>query len=118
MDIVFIKGLRADAVIGVCDWERGIRQELVFDVELGADFARAEQTDALADAIDYGAVSERIKQIVVGSQFQLLEALAGVIATALVDEFGIPWFRLRVAKPGAVPEAQSVGVVIERGVRT
>ena len=33
MDTVYIKGLRAEAVIGVYDWERDIRQTLVLDLE-------------------------------------------------------------------------------------
>jgi dihydroneopterin aldolase len=32
-------------------------------------------------------------------------------------EFGIPWLRLKVTKPGAVPAASGVGVEIERGCR-
>ena len=31
-DKVFISGLRAETVIGVYDWERNIRQPLVFDI--------------------------------------------------------------------------------------
>ncbi|TDM22607.1 dihydroneopterin aldolase, partial [Macrococcoides caseolyticum] len=30
---------------------------------------------------------------------------------------GIPWLRIRVTKPGAVPAARGVGVEIERGCR-
>ena len=41
MDTVFIKGLKAASVIGCYDWERNIRQSLVIDLELRADFTRA-----------------------------------------------------------------------------
>jgi dihydroneopterin aldolase len=33
-DKVFINGLRAETVIGVYDWERSIRQPLIFDLEM------------------------------------------------------------------------------------
>ena len=56
VDTVFIKGLKAASVIGCYDWERDIRQTLVIDLELKADFSRAAETDALEDALDYAAM--------------------------------------------------------------
>ena len=41
MDIVYIKELRADTVIGVYDWERDIRQTVVLDLEMASDNRRA-----------------------------------------------------------------------------
>ena len=76
MDTVFIKGLQATSVIGCYDWERDIRQTLVVDIELKADFTRAAQTDALADALDYAAISQRVIAVCDESRYQLLEALA------------------------------------------
>ena len=77
MDTVFIKGLKAASVIGCYDWERKIRQTLVIDLELRADFTRAAQCDALEDALDYAAISRRVIAVCDESRFQLLEALAG-----------------------------------------
>jgi 7,8-dihydroneopterin aldolase/epimerase/oxygenase len=117
MDIVYIKELRADAVIGVYDWERDIRQELVLDLELASDNRRAASSDAIADAVDYDAISRRVLAYVQGSEFQLIETLAERVADLVLAEFAIPWLRLRVGKPGAVKEAADVGIVIERGER-
>ena len=74
-DTVFIQGLKAASVIGCYDWERDIRQTLVIDLELKADFTRAAQTDALADALDYATISQRVIAVCDESRFQLLEAL-------------------------------------------
>ena len=114
MDTVFIKGLKAASVIGCYDWERDIRQTLVFDLELEADFTRAAQTDALEDALDYAAISQRVIAVCDASRFQLLEALADHVATLLLAEFDISGLRMTIAKPGAVSEADGVGVVIAR----
>ena len=116
MDIVFIEGLRIDTVIGVYDWEREIRQTLCLDLELGADTTLAAKNDELAHALDYKAISDRLIEFVGGSEYELLETLAERIAELLQSEFGIAWLRLRLAKPGAVPAASNVGVLIERGV--
>lgn len=117
MDTVRISGLRAEAVIGVYDWERDIRQPLVLDLELASDNRRAAGTDRIEDAVDYAAISARVLAFVEDSEFQLIETLAERIAEIVMTEFGVPWLRLRLDKPGAVAEADSVGVQIERGDR-
>lgn len=117
MDIVFIRDLKVHASIGVFDWERRISRPLYIDVDMAADLSRAAQSDDIADALDYAAVSQRIIELTDASRFQLLESLAEQIATALQSEFGIPWLRLQISKPGAVRAARSVGVIIERGER-
>ena len=117
MDIVYIDGLRADAIIGVYDWERSIRQQLVLDLELAADTRRAASGDRIEDAVDYAAISARLIACIESSEFQLIETLAEQLAAILLEEFAIPWLRLRLAKPGAVAQARAVGVVIERGER-
>ena len=114
MDTVFIKGLQATLVIGCYDWERDIRQTLVMDLELKADFTRAAQTDALEDALDYAAISQRVIAVCGESRFQLLEALAEHLATLLLAEFSIAGLRLTITKPGAVEAADGVGVAISR----
>lgn len=113
-DVVFIRGLRVEAVIGVYEWERSIRQQLVLDLEMQADVRAAASSDAIADALDYQAVADGVRALVQASSFQLVESLAERIATLLLQEFGIAWLRLRLAKPGAVDGAQDVGVLIER----
>jgi dihydroneopterin aldolase len=113
-DTVFIRGLKATSVIGCYDWERDIRQTLVIDLELEADFTRAAQSDALNDALDYAAISQRVIAVCEASRFQLLEALAEHLASLLLAEFSIERLRMTITKPGAVAEAEGVGVVIDR----
>jgi len=115
MDIVFLRDLRVETVIGVYEWERRIRQVVRIDLEMAADVARAAATDALEDALDYKAVAKRVIQVVGEGRFGLVETLAERIAAIVRGEFGVPWVRVRVSKPGAVRGASDVGVVIERG---
>jgi dihydroneopterin aldolase len=115
MDIVYIRELRADTVIGVHDWERNIRQTVVIDLEMATDTRLAAGSDDVEDALDYAAVSQRLLAYVESSTFELIETLAEGVADTVQGEFGVPWLRLRLAKPGAVTAAREVGVVIERG---
>lgn len=115
MDTVYIRGLQIDTVIGIHDWEREIRQRVVLDLEMAAAVPRAAASDAIADALDYSAIAERLIAFVGASEFQLIETLAENVAQLLLAEFALPWLRLSLSKPGAVPEADTVGVCIERG---
>lgn len=117
MDIVFLRQLRIDTVIGIYDWERRTRQTLVFDLEMSADIARAAASDDIADTLNYKAVAKRLIQFVGESQFQLVETLAERCAAIIRDEFGVRWVRLTLNKAGAVRGASDVGVIIERGER-
>ncbi len=117
MDIVFIRNLRIETVIGIYDWEREIRQPVVIDLEMGADIARAAESDHIDDTLDYKAVSKRLIQFVEESEFQLVETLAERCANIVLDEFEVPWVRLTMNKIGAISAARDVGVIIERGSR-
>lgn len=114
LDIIFIEALRVETVIGVYDWERRIRQPVVFDLEMGVDVARAAANDDVADTLDYKAVSKRVQQFVGESSFFLVETLAERVAGLVLDEFSVPWVRVRLNKAGALRGAAGVGIVIER----
>jgi dihydroneopterin aldolase len=115
MDILYIHDLRIDTVIGVYDWERRIRQTVVFDIDLSVDVRKAAAADGIAGAIDYGQVAQRVIAFVETSQFTLVETLAEKVAEIIQNEFKVPWMRLKLNKQGAVRGVRDVGVVIERG---
>ncbi len=117
MDIVFIRELRIKTVIGIYDWERKIKQDVVLDLEMAADIAEAAATDKIEDALDYKAVSKRIVSFVQESTYELVETLAEEIAKLIMTEFSVPWLRLTLNKQGALSMAKDVGIIIERGQR-
>ena len=118
MDLIYIRNLKIDCVIGVFEWERRVRQTVAIDLDLAADTARAARTDRLEDTLDYKAIAKRLVDYVGGSQFQLVETLAEKIAELVLQEFAVPWVRVRVNKRGALRHATDVGVVIERGQKS
>ena len=115
VDRVFIEGLEVDTVIGAYDWEREIRQCLRLDLSFAWDNRKPAANDELSLALDYATVSTRIQAFAQDAQFILVETFAERLAALLMDEFQIPWLRLKLTKPGAVPAASGVGVEIERG---
>ena len=115
MDIIFLSELRVEAVIGIFDWERKIKQAVVLDIEMGADIKKAASSDHIDDTLNYKAVSKRVTEFVEASEFQLVETLAEKVAQLIMDEFTVPWLRLKLNKTGAIRGARGVGIIIERG---
>ena len=51
--------------------------------------SRADETDELADAVNYAAVCDRVVELAQGGPYRLLERLAALIADDLVAGFGV-----------------------------
>ncbi len=117
MDIIYLKHLTVDTVIGVWEWERRIRQTLILDLELGLDTRQAGETDDLQYTVDYKAVTDRVRDYARDSQFKLIEALGENITRILLAEFPVHWVRLQINKQGVVRHVRDVCVIIERGMR-
>ncbi len=117
MDIVYIKGLEVETVIGIYDWEREIRQTVRVDLEMATDIRQAAASEDIENTLDYKSVSDRLISFIGESEFLLVETMAEEIAQIVLNEFNVPWLRLQLGKPGAVPSATDVGVIIERGER-
>ena len=115
MDIVYIRDLKVDTVIGIFDWERRIRQTVSLDLEMATDIRAAAASDSIDDALDYKAVGKRLIAFIRESEFQLVETLSEKVADIVLNEFGVAWLKLRLSKPGALRGSQDVGIIIERG---
>lgn len=113
-DVVSITGLEVETVIGIHPWERQMRQTLRFDLELGTDVARAAAADAIGSTLDYGAVAQALIEFGATQELHLIETFAERAAQMLHERFALKWLRLTLHKPGALREADEVGVRIER----
>ena len=115
MDIIFLRGLHIETIVGIFDWERAARRVVVLDIEMATDNRKAAASDDIMDALDYAAVAGRVTAFVEASSFFLVETLAERICEILRQEFGVPWVRLALNKKGAIGGEADVGVLIERG---
>ena len=118
MDIIYLNDLRIDTVIGIFDWERRVKQTIRLDIEMATDIRKAASSDTIDDTLDYKSVAKRIIAFVEESEFQLVETLAERICEIIMNEFNVPWVKLRLNKQGAVRGARDVGVLIERGEKS
>jgi dihydroneopterin aldolase len=114
MDSIIIHDLRVQTRIGIYDWERHLPQTIRIDVDIELPSARPFTSGDFADALDYAAVVRRLKALAAANPHPLLERFAESVAQTVLDEFGAPSVKVRVAKLAALPGVRELGVSIER----
>ena len=116
MDKIILKGVRFHGYHGVSESERQVGQEYEIDAELTCDLSLAGAADELAHTIDYGKAVNLIVEIGTQESFQLVEALAETVASAILDEFPVDEVRITVKKlsPPIEHQLNYAGVRIQR----
>ncbi|WP_439477108.1 dihydroneopterin aldolase [Brevundimonas sp.] len=104
--IVFVRGLRVEAGIGVHDHEQGRLQTLVIDVTLELTPAPVER---LADTINYESVAAAARAIIAEGHVGLVETFAERLATACLNDGRVRRCTVRIEKPGALDGAAAAG---------
>jgi 7,8-dihydroneopterin aldolase/epimerase/oxygenase len=114
LDKIFIRALKTEAIVGIFDWERQVKQTVVIDIEFSADIRKAALSDSIDDTLNYKGVAKRVLAFVEESSFHLVETLAEHIAMLVLQDFGVAWVRISLSKPGAIRGSRDVGVMLER----
>lgn len=113
-DSVLIQQLSVKTTIGVYEWEKKIKQTLLFDITMLHDTMAAAKSDNINDALDYFEVSKAVTEYVQGNAFELIETVANRVAELILTQFNVSEVAIKLLKPGAVENAASVGVSITR----
>jgi dihydroneopterin aldolase len=81
--------------------EKDLGQWFVVDVVLHLDTRGAAATDDLAGTVDYGALAERVAQVVAGDPVDLIETLAQRVADVALEAGAVTAVDVSVHKPQA-----------------
>lgn len=98
MDVIRLENMIFYGYHGVSAAEKETGRRYEVDCELETDLAPPGETDSLKDTVDYVAVYEKIKEIVEGKAFSLIESLATHLAKVVLEEFPVFRVTLRVRK--------------------
>jgi 7,8-dihydroneopterin aldolase/epimerase/oxygenase len=114
LDKIFIHALKTEAIIGIFDWERQVKQTILVDLEFSANIRKAALSDSIDDTLNYKKVAKRVLGFIEASQFHLVETMADSVAMLLLEDFGLEWVKVALSKPGAIRSSRDVGIIIER----
>jgi dihydroneopterin aldolase len=115
-DRIEIRGLRLVGLHGLLPEERSRSQPFEIDLDLEVDMAAAGASDALGDTADYGAAIGVAAAVLAGPPHDLLESLAGAIASAVLADARVTRVTVAVRKlrPPVPYDVDSTGVRITR----
>jgi dihydroneopterin aldolase len=112
---VFVRDMVLAASIGVFQREHGVLQRIRVNIDLAVeDASESVGPDELSRVVDYGAVADSVRAIVAGGHVRLVETLAERVAEACLADHRVITARIRVEKLDILPDAESVGVEVER----
>jgi FolB domain-containing protein len=114
MDRILISDLLVRCIIGVNEDERREKQDVVINLSISTDLAKAGKSDRFEDAVDYRGLKKRIMALAESSRFFLVEALAEAVASLCLEHPAVAQVQVKVEKPLALRFARSVGVEITR----
>lgn len=111
-DSIFIDNLAVKTRIGVYEWEQRIEQKLLISlaIDVGTAFDTAAQTDNVEQTLSYAWLAEALTSRIQKTQHALLETLIVELGEWVTSLDGVEAYRLTIRKPGAVADAESVGV--------
>jgi dihydroneopterin aldolase len=113
-DLIRVVDLEVEAHIGVSHEERARAQRLLVSLEMGVEsFRAAAAADDVALAVNYFDVTQRMKRLIAGRRYKLLETLVEEIATDLLKTFPIKTVTVEIKK-FILPDARWVSVQITR----
>ena len=113
-DKIEIKDLLLRAIVGINDWEREKKQDVLVNIVLFTDLQASAASDDITQTVNYRSLTKKVIDHVESSARYTIEALAADVARLCLAEAGVERVRVRVEKPGALRFARSVGVEIER----
>ena len=114
LDSIHIRDLLLRCILGVYDWERRDRQDVLLNITLYADLRIGCQTDRIEDTVDYKAIKKKIVAMVESSSYALVERLAQRAADICLEHPRVQRVKVTVDKPGALRFARSVAIEIMR----
>jgi len=113
-DHIVLTGLKISCIIGIFEWERKQKQDVIIDLKFPCDARKAARRDDITAAVDYKKIAKAVIAFVESSQYQLVETLAERLAQLLIDGFDLAEIELSVSKPAAIRGSQNVGIQIHR----
>lgn len=114
MATIRITNLKLRAIIGIHDWEREHKQDVIINVAIEFDASKSIKSDSIKDTVDYKVITKSIITQVEASEFQLLEKLTQLVLNIVMENPQVQEATVRVHKPFALRFADSVSIELSK----
>ncbi len=121
-DVIRIRNLQVDCVVGVYPDERKAPQPLLVDLDIRLDSERAARDERLPASVDYAAVAAQTAFLLRSCRFRMLETAARVLCRYLLmppapgerERARVQSARIYLGKPAALPGGAVASFEMER----
>jgi len=110
MMIIKIENLKLRTIVGIYDWEKEKKQDVIINIEMEFDGTKAIETDSIDDTIDYKTITKEIIEMVESQEYNLIERIAGDAMKIVMRNDKVQKASVRVDKPGALRFTDTVSV--------
>lgn len=111
---MFVRNLVLPALVGVWAHERDREQRIRVNLDLLIDEEGGPAHDELAQVVSYDDVVAAVRAVIAAGHVKLVETLAERFAERCLEDARVRSVRVRIEKLDVLPEAESVGIEIER----
>ncbi|MAK12439.1 MAG: dihydroneopterin aldolase [Candidatus Pelagibacter sp.] len=111
-EIIHVKNLTLNTKFGFYPKEKKNSQRLIFNLKI-YKIENIHKDSKLEDIVDYDQIIKIIKEIL-AEKINFLETLAGRIVNKIFDDKRIIKVNIKIEKPDAVSECDSVGYEITK----
>ncbi len=108
--IIKIENLKLRTIVGIYDWEKETKQDVIINIEMEFDGTKAIETDDIEHTVDYKTITKQIIEMVEGTDFNLIERIAGDAIKIVMENEKVDKASVRVDKPGALRFTDTVSV--------
>jgi FolB domain-containing protein len=107
-----ITDLRLRAIIGIFDWERKTKQDVIVNISTTVDLFSVFQSDNFEETVDYKSLTKEVIDLVESSKFYLIEKLAYEILSIVLKRERVLQATVSLDKPCALRFADSVSITV------
>jgi len=108
--ILRLENIRLRTIVGIYEWEKKSKQDIIINVELEFDGAAAIKNDNIKDSVNYKTINKQIITLVENTNFDLIEKIAGDVLEIVMKDTKVQKATVKVDKPGALRFTDSVCV--------
>ncbi len=112
--IINIEGLRLRTIVGIYEWEKEVKQDVVINIEIATNSETAAESDQIEDTVDYKTITKKIIAKVESTEYNLIEKIAGDVVKIILEQSGVEHVTVKVAKPAALRFTDTVSVTYKQ----
>ena len=108
--IINIENLRLRTIIGIYEWEKENKQDVIINISIEFDGSAAGKSDIIEDTVDYKTITKKIITYVEDGKFNLIEKMVTGIGEIVMEDNRVILSTITADKPGALRFTDSVSV--------